>query len=213
MARFEERLPELAYPETWFGSVRAERTRAMVGRLDAYLGQAPADARAEASVRAELDVPDPTGRGPALPVVVTGRIDRLEHLEAPKPGAGGSGRVRIIDFKTGQRVTSSAARHPQLATYRLALEALGYEVDGGALVLLGKEPPKKNQGAPVLAPAGAALEASPDAEGEDWARALLHEAALAASGSTLTARSGEQCRTCPVKDSCPIQPEGRRAVA
>ena len=121
--------------------------------------------------------------------------------------------MRIIDFKTGQRVTSSAARHPQLATYRLALEALGYEVDGGALVLLGKEPPKKNQGAPVLAPAGAALEASPDAEGEDWARALLHEAALAASGSTLTARSGEQCRTCPVKDSCPIQPEGRRAVA
>ena len=84
---------------------------------------------------------------------------------------------------------------------------------GGALVLLGKEPPKKNQGAPVLAPAGAALEASPDAEGEDWARTLLHEAALAASGSTLTARSGEQCRTCPVKDSCPIQPEGRRAVA
>ena len=212
MARFEERLPELAYPDTWFGSVRAERTRAMVERLDAYLGQAPADARAEAGVRAELDIPDPTGQGPSLPVLVTGRIDRLEHLEAPKGAAGGE-RVRIIDFKTGQRVTSSAARHPQLATYRLALEALGYEVDGGALVLLGKEPPKKNQGAPVLAPAGAALEASPDAEGEDWARALLHEAALAASGSTLTARSGEQCRTCPVKDSCPIQPEGHRAVA
>ena len=43
--------------------------------------------------------------------------------------------------------------------------------------------------------------------------ALLHEAALAASGATLTARSGEQCLTCPVRDSCPIQPEGRRAVA
>ena len=42
---------------------------------------------------------------------------------------------------------------------------------------------------------------------------LLHEAALAASGSTLTARSRKQYRTCPVKDSCPIQPEGRRAVA
>ena len=213
MARFEERLPELAYPGTWFGSVRAARTRAMIERLDAYLGQAPADARAEEGVRAELDIPDPDGKGPALPVLVTGRIDRLEHLDAPGAGAGGE-RVRVIDLKTGQRAYSAPARHPQLATYRLALQARGYEVDGAALVLLGKEPPRKNQGAPVLAPPGAALDPSPDPDtGEDWARALLHEAALAASGATLTARSGEQCLTCPVRDSCPIQPEGRRAVA
>ncbi|PZU34515.1 MAG: DNA helicase UvrD, partial [Actinomyces sp.] len=213
MARFEERLPELAYPGTWFGSVRAARTRAMIERLDAYLGQAPADARAEVSVRAELDLPDPDGKGPALPVLVTGRIDRLEHLDAPGAGTGGE-RVRVIDLKTGQRAYSAPARHPQLATYRLALQARGYEVDGAALVLLGKEPPRKNQGAPVLAPPGAALDPSPDPDtGEDWARALLHEAALAASGATLTARSGEQCLTCPVRDSCPIQPEGRRAVA
>ena len=215
MARFEERLPELAYPDTWFGSVRAERTRAMVERLDAYLRQAPADARAEVSVRAELDVPDPAGRGPALPVVVAGRIDRLEHLDAMRPAAGSDGeRVRVIDLKTGRRAYSAPARHPQLASYRLALQTLGYQVDGAALVLLGKDPPRKNQGAPVLAPPGAALDPSPDPDtGEDWARALLHEAALAASGATLTARSGEQCLTCPVRDSCPIQPEGRRAVA
>ena len=120
----------------------------------------------------------------------------------------------VIDLKTGQRAYSAPARHPQLATYRLALQTRGYEVDGAALVLLGKEPPRKNQGAPVLAPPGAALDPSPDPDtGEDWARALLHEAALAASGATLTARSGEQCLTCPVRDSCPIQPEGRRAVA
>ena len=144
MARFEERLPELAYPGTWFGSVRAARTRAMIERLDAYLGQAPADARAEEGVRAELDIPDPDGKGPALPVLVTGRIDRLEHLDAPGAGASGE-RVRVIDLKTGQRAYSAPARHPQLATYRLALQARGYEVDGAALVLLGKEPPRKNQ--------------------------------------------------------------------
>lgn len=213
MARFEERLPELAYPGTWFGSVRAARTRAMIERLDAYLSQAPAGARAEAGVRAELDIPDPDSRGPALPVLVAGRIDRLEQLDAPDGGTGG-GRVRVIDIKTGRRAYSAPARHPQLAAYRLALQARGYEVDGAALVLLGKEPPRKNQGVPVLAPPGAALDPSPDPDtGEDWARALLREAALAASGATLTARSGEQCQTCPVRDSCPIQPEGRRAVA
>ena len=221
MARFEQCLPELAYPDTWLGSVRAGRARAMVERLDAYLGQAPPVARAELPVRAALNLPDPAGTGPALPVLVAGRIDRLEHLDAPGParsagpGPGpGCGRVRLIDFKTGRRVPADPARHPQLAVYRLALQALGYEVDGGALVLLGKEPPKKNRGAPVMAPAGAALAPSPDPDtGEDWARDMLREAALAATGPVLAARAGEQCRTCPVRDSCPIRPEGRRVVA
>ena len=223
MARFEQSLPELAYPDTWLGSVRAGRARAMVERLDAYLGQAPPVARVELPVRAALNLPDPAGAGPALPVLVAGRIDRLEHLDAPDPAGPadpgaepgpGCGRVRLIDFKTGRRVPADPARHPQLAVYRLALQALGYEVDGGALVLLGKEPPKKNRGAPVMAPAGAALAPSPDPDtGEDWARDMLREAALAASGPVLAARAGEQCRTCPVRDSCPIRPEGRRVVA
>ncbi|ALC98712.1 DNA helicase UvrD [Actinomyces sp. oral taxon 414] len=228
MARFEQRLPELAYPDTWLGSVRAGRARAMVERLDAYLGQAPPVARVELPVRAALNLPDPDGAGRDLPVLITGRIDRLEHLDAPDPAgpaepdadpAGpdvgpGSGRVRLIDFKTGRRTPDDPAHHPQLAVYRLALQALGYEVDGAALVLLGREPPKKNRGVPVMAPAGAALAPSPDPDtGQDWARDLLREAALAASGPVLTARAGEQCRTCPVKDSCPIRPEGRRVVA
>ncbi|WP_250707984.1 PD-(D/E)XK nuclease family protein, partial [Actinomyces sp. 217892] len=103
---------------------------------------------------------------------------------------------------------------PQLAAYRLALEATGYEVTGAALVLLGKEPPKKDNGMPVLAPAGAALALSPDPEtGEDWARTLLVRAARAASAGELAARTGEHCRTCPVKDSCPVQSEGRRTVS
>ena len=61
MARFEQSLPELAYPDTWLGSVRAGRARAMVERLDAYLGQAPPVARVELPVRAALNLPDPDG--------------------------------------------------------------------------------------------------------------------------------------------------------
>ena len=125
-----------------------------------------------------------------------------------------SSDLRLIDFKTGRRPPADPARNPQLAVYRLALQALGYEVDGGALVLLVKEPPKKNRGAPVMAPAGAALAPSPDPDtGQDWARDMLREAALAATGPVLAACASKQCRTCPIKDSCPIRPEGRRVVA
>ena len=94
MARFEQCLPELAYPDTWLGSVRAGRARAMVECLDAYLGQAPPVARAELSVRAALNLPDPAGTGPALPVLVAEHIDRLEHLDAPDP-AGSADRYNI----------------------------------------------------------------------------------------------------------------------
>ena len=67
---------------------------------------------------------------------------------------------------------------------------------------------------PALAPAGAALDPSPDPQtGQDWARTLLVTAARAASADVLSARSGAHCRTCPVKDSCPVQPEGRRTVS
>ncbi|MBO3724871.1 PD-(D/E)XK nuclease family protein [Actinomyces bowdenii] len=123
--------------------------------------------------------------------------------------------VRVVDIKTGKSVPDrkAAPYHPQLATYRLALEAQGYEVVGGALVLLGKEPGKRD-GLTVISPPGAALAPSPDPDsGRDWARDMVRDAALDAVGPLLQARTGPHCRTCRVKDSCPLQPEGRRVVA
>ena len=257
---FEERLSDLGYPATWQGGLAADRARAMIERLDAYLADCDAlgvRADVEQSVRADVDIPlsvlspavrqraglgIPTTGGNAVPITISGRIDRLEHLGGlsgddleDSAGPDRNGTVRVIDLKTGQRVPKDVQRHPQLATYRLALSSQGLDVVGGALVLLGKEPPKRSGDGYVLAPPGAALDPSPaapeparepaevpgDAEangaadsGEDyWAEELVAAAAVAGVGPQIEARTGEHCRTCRVKDSCPVQVEGRRVVS
>ena len=257
---FEERLGGLGYPDTWMGGLASERARAMIERLDAYLSDCEAlgiRADVEQPVRTDVDIPVqilspevrdraeariPTAGLGTVPVRISGRIDRLEHLgdhggESPGDSAGSarSGGVRVIDLKTGQHVPKDVQRHPQLATYRLALASQGRHVLGGALVLLGKEPSKRSGDGYVLAPPGAALDPSPaagepvdglghelgngdldavaEAHEEYWAEDLVAGAAVAGLGPLLEARTGDHCRTCMVKDSCPVQAQGRRVVS
>lgn len=227
-ARAEELLPGLGYPDTWLGQVQQRRVREMVGRLDAYLADCDAlgvTAQVELPVRADTvlapgdlsedlggyleDLLALTGAGAGLRLRIAGRVDRLERRA--------DGSVRVIDIKTGRLVPSSPERHPQLATYRLALEALGRVVGGGALVLLGKEPGRRSGEGYVLAPAGGALDPSPvqdpdTGESRPWAQDLLAAAALGSLGPLYEARSGEHCRNCAVKDSCPVRSEGKRVT-
>ena len=257
---FEERLTGLGYPATWQGGLAADRARAMIERLDAYLADCDAlgvRADVEQPVRADVDIPlsvlspavrqraglrIPTKGCNAVPITISGRIDRLEHLGGlsgddleDSTGPDRNGTVRVIDLKTGQRVPKDVQRHPQLATYRLALRSQGLDVVGGALVLLGKEPTKRSGDGYVLAPPGAALDPSPaapeparepaevpgdaeanaaaDSSEEYWAEDLVAAAAVAGVGPQIEARTGEHCRTCRVKDSCPVQVEGRRVVS
>ena len=256
-AAFEERLGGLGYPDTWLGGLASDRARAMIERLDAYLSDCDAlgiRADVEQPVRADVDIPvrllspelrDRAGARiraaglDAVPVTISGRIDRLEHLggyeQQDEDHPGGNNGVRVMDLKTGQRVPKDVQRHPQLAAYRLALASQGHHVLGGALVLLGKEPSKRSGDGYVLAPPGAALDPSPaalepaDRSGDEpsdgdvstaaevsedyWAEDLVASAAVAGSGPLLQARTGEHCRTCMVKDSCPVQVEGRRVVS
>ena len=256
-AAFEERLGGLGYPDTWLGGLASDRARAMIERLDAYLSDCDAlgiRADVEQPVRADVDIPvrllspelrDRAGARiraaglDAVPVTISGRIDRLEHLggyeQQDEDHPDGNNGVRVMDLKTGQRVPKDVQRHPQLAAYRLALASQGLYVLGGALVLLGKEPSKRSGDGYVLAPPGAALDPSPavlepaDRSGDEpsdgdvsttaevsedyWAEDLVAGAAIAGSGPLLQARTGEHCRTCMVKDSCPVQVEGRRVVS
>ena len=256
-AAFEERLGGLGYPDTWLGGLASDRARAMIERLDAYLSDCDAlgiRADVEQPVRADVDIPvrllspelrDRAGARiraaglDAVPVAISGRIDRLEHLggyeQQDEDHPDGNNGVRVMDLKTGQRVPKDVQRHPQLAAYRLALASQGLHVLGGALVLLGKEPSKRSGDGYVLAPPGAALDPSPavlepaDRSGDEpsdgdvsttaevsedyWAEDLVAGAAIAGSGPLLQARTGEHCRTCMVKDSCPVQVEGRRVVS
>ena len=256
-AAFEERLGGLGYPDTWLGGLASDRARAMIERLDAYLSDCDAlgiRVDVEQPVRADVDIPvrllspelrDRAGARiraaglDAVPVTISGRIDRLEHLggyeQQDEDHPDGNNGVRVMDLKTGQRVPKDVQRHPQLAAYRLALASQGHHVLGGALVLLGKEPSKRSGDGYVLAPPGAALDPSPaalepaDRSGDEprdgdasaaaevsedyWAEDLVAGAAIAGSGPLLQARTGEHCRTCMVKDSCPVQVEGRRVVS
>ena len=256
-AAFEERLGDLGYPETWLGGLAADRARAMIERLDAYLSDCDAlgiRADVEQPVRADVDIPvqvlSPEFRDRAMtrlraagldavPVTISGRIDRLEHLcgygQQDEDHSGVNNGLRVMDLKTGQRVPKDVQRHPQLAAYRLALASQGHHVLGGALVLLGKEPSKRSGDGYVMAPPGAALDPSPAAveptdepaekpgdentngaagTGEEyWAEDLVAAAAVAGVGPVIEARTGDHCRTCMVKDSCPVQVEGRRVVS
>ena len=42
-----------------------------------------------------------------------------------------------------------------------------------------------------------------------WARALLDEVTEGMAGGEFVAQQGPHCRSCPVRTSCPTQPEGR----
>ncbi|MDU0348787.1 PD-(D/E)XK nuclease family protein [Actinomyces sp. MRS3W] len=157
-----------------------------------------------------------------IPVHIHGRIDRLEFLDGAPPEASGDGtlpagqgqRVRVIDFKTGRSRPKTPDHNAQLATYRMALVALGYEVDGTGLAALGIEPRKRIDSGVYLVPNGLVLAPSRDPEtGQEWDVELLARAALDTAGPTFVARSGEHCRSCGFKTSCPIKPEGRRTVA
>ncbi|MBE6482874.1 MAG: ATP-dependent helicase [Actinomyces ruminicola] len=161
--------------------------------------------------------------GERIPVRIRGRIDRLEFLDGTPPGpsadgvlpAGQGQRVRVIDFKTGKMAPAQkeAGRNAQLATYRMALAVLGYQVDGSALAFLAEEPRKKTD-TPYLVPSGVVLDPSPDPEtGAEWDMELLARAAIDISGPTLAARTNDACERCPFKVSCPVNPEGRRTVA
>jgi RecB family exonuclease len=127
-------------------------------------------------------------------VRVRGRLDRLER--------DGSGRVVVVDVKTGRTPVSKsdAQRHAQLAMYQLAIaEGLlphGDTPGGGRLVYLGKAGtggPTERQQDPLTADA------------RDRWRETVGKAAAATRGPQFLARVNDGCAHCPVRQNCPAQ--------
>ncbi|KAB7746216.1 AAA family ATPase [Nostocoides sp. F2B08] len=187
----------------------SDRTRAlahdMVERLGAYVEQARSQGwravGAEVSMRVALDR-----------AVLRGQVDRIEADE--------QGRVRIIDYKTGSTATRKAdlPRHAQLGAYQVALGAgafdkhltevgldvgeRGPESAGAALLQLGKAAGRRGAGFEEQR----RLDDDPDPR---WAHALIEATAEGMSSGTFEARPEEQrCQRCPVRRTCPAQPEG-----
>jgi superfamily I DNA/RNA helicase/RecB family exonuclease len=177
----------------WLARAKWAEGVAMVDRAAAYFAAARRDGWVR--IGAEVSMRHTLGRA-----VVSGVADRLER--------NGSGGVRVIDYKTGSTKPKVAevARHPQLGCYQVALEAGAFgpalTSAGAALVQLGKASTKDIT--------RAVQDQRPLADDEDpeWARTLVTEAGEAMSGATYAATPGDWCRTCAVRTSCPVQPEG-----
>lgn len=184
----------LQLPGGWYGRQENQRVEKMVGNLALYLANSPANMQVEVEcpVRAQVEL---EVDGAPLKIKISGRADRLEHT---------SQGIDVIDFKTGASVDSAGAQtNAQLATYRVALQARGENVHGGALIMLGKEN-KKAQVDALTYPGSRELAPSDYLEtGQGWDTDLISAAARDSLGPSYQARTGEHCRHCAYQDFCP----------
>ena len=184
----------LQLPGGWYGRQENQRVEKMVENLALYLANTPANMQVEVEcpVRAQVEL---EVDGAPLKIKISGRADRLEHT---------SQGIDVIDFKTGASVDSAGAQtNAQLATYRVALQARGENVHGGALIMLGKEN-KRAQVDALTYPGSRELAPSDYLEtGQGWDTDLISAAARDSLGPSYQARTGEHCRHCAYQDFCP----------
>ncbi|MFQ6169993.1 ATP-dependent helicase [Oryzobacter sp. R7] len=193
-AEVERRWGRLGLPPGWLSRRRLAEAQRMTGRLARYVGETSAQGWRRAASEQQLRVA--LGRA-----VVSGTVDRVE--------VDPSGRVRVVDLKTGSSKPSKeeVRRHGQLGSYQLAVEhgafaEHGTASAGAALLQLGKA-------ANVSTTLQEQVPLADDDE-PGWARALLDDTSSAMAGASFAATPGSHCGTCQVKDSCPVQAEGRR---
>ncbi|MCI1262683.1 MAG: ATP-dependent helicase [Tetrasphaera jenkinsii] len=177
----------------WRERAKRADAEAMLDRAVAYFSAASQDGWVR--VGAEVSLRHTLGRAE-----IRGVVDRVE--------AGADGRLRIIDFKTGSSKPrlDEVARHAQLGCYQVVVAGGafgdGLESAGAALVQLGKA------GTGQIA---RSVQAQPPLAADDdpqWAERLIIESADVMAGAQFQARVGDSCRTCPVRTSCPVAPEG-----
>ena len=133
--------------------------------------------------------------------LVSGSIDRIELTADNK--------YYIVDLKTGATAISyeNAKENKQLQSYQLAVVNDGFknkldhqEVSGAELIFVGDFKAK---------------DAKPRQQEKIDSKAVTDELiqiSVAMSDKTFTATINERCRSCAVKSSCPIQPQGRSVI-
>ena len=189
----DERWGRLGLKPGWVTDRTHQESHEMVARFAAYRDGAERDWD---RVGIEADFRVTVGRA-----VVAGRVDRIER--------DGEGRVRIVDLKTGKSKPTRAelTQHGQLGAYQVAVEeggfpALGDRSAGAALVFIGKG------GLSGLKPSVLTQEPLARSDDPTWARTLVEETAEGMGAGEFRAAQGKACETCPVRSSCPVQPEG-----
>ncbi|WP_245993159.1 UrvD/REP family ATP-dependent DNA helicase [Xylanimonas allomyrinae] len=193
-AELDRRWPQLALPPGWPARQLRKRADRMIERLAGYLGDAGTPLAVEAAFDLEV------GRAR-----LRGKIDRVEDA--------GAGAALVADLKTGRSAPTKdkAAEHPQLGAYQLAVEAGalglpdGTRSAGARLVYVGTDT--------VSASLREQSALAPEPDGSSWARALVEGAADSMAAARFAAHTNDLCPMCPVRRSCPLQPEGRGVVA
>jgi superfamily I DNA/RNA helicase/RecB family exonuclease len=182
---------DLDFRSAWYSAKQRESATTMVDKFLAWHRDNPNEVVAlEESFRVDL------GR-----VTIKGRIDRAERDH--------DGRAVIVDIKTSNSAVpkQDVARHPQLGVYQYAVmlgafEQYGLIEPGGAkLVQVGK--------ASLAARAREQNQPPPGEDDDpDWPKKLVETAATGMASPVFEARANDNCRTCPVRSSCPVHEEG-----
>jgi RecB family exonuclease len=133
--------------------------------------------------------------------IISGSIDRIE--------LNSDGKYFIVDLKTGATAISyeKASENKQLQTYQLAVVKDAFknklehqDVAGAALVFIGNSEAKEAATRP---------QEKVDA---DAVTAELINFSSQMSDKTFIATINDRCRSCGVKASCPIQPQGQAVI-
>ncbi|TLW89764.1 ATP-dependent helicase [Saccharomonospora piscinae] len=185
----------------WFSRKERARVEGMVRTFLTWLNQSRAELT-QAAVERDLRVELPAGDD-ERPVVLTGRVDRLE-LDS-------DGRPVVVDLKTAKTPVSrdAAAEHPQLAVYQLAtllgaFAESGTRTGGARLLYVGKSHNRT----------GATVREQPALD-DETARTWLNTVRRAAgdtAGPTYPVRENADCSRCPARAACPLRPEGRQVT-
>jgi superfamily I DNA/RNA helicase/RecB family exonuclease len=212
-----ERIGRLGLGDGWVGRRQRERLDRMIAKFAQYVARSTAEGRRLLAV--EQDVVVQVDRA-----VVHGQVDRLER--------DGEGRLVVVDLKTGASSPSRAemVRHAQLGVYQVAIEEGGFDRvvtsaapgcgDAGE-GLPGVEPAGVGgrSGGAVLVQLGTSTKGpgvqeqrpvADDPQDPLWAHRMVTEVAEGMAGAAFPACGNTLCRTCKVRRSCPLQPEGRQ---
>jgi RecB family exonuclease len=219
----------LGLGQSWLTADQRAKAELMVTKLAMYVAAMHKEGRALVGV--ELDVAVEVGRAR-----VTGRVDRLERTP------DGALRIVDLKTGKSSPSVKDVETNPQLGVYQVAVEAGAFagagatgsaDRDGAGAAAddtygdsYGDGPVSAGGDGPVSAGGELVLLGSatksltrrsqpplPDADDPAWARELLMSVAAGMAGAEFVAQQGAQCRRCPVRSSCPVQPEGRAVTS
>ena len=221
------RITRLGLPDTWESHKLVERAETMLGKFASYVAELSSNDRELVGVEGSFSVLVP---GPAKDALLSGRVDRLERNRL--------GNFVIIDLKTGanQPVKADLERHPQLASYQVALEAGAGQQMAQTVRATGDQDLTHEKARPeellyagvhelsggaVLVQLGTsakkynAQEQPPLEEKSTWAAGLINRAAELISGTTVQARHASSAGfgiQCSLPEICPLCSRGRQVT-